>query len=35
MGIYDGLEPAAESGEIQRKLASGLELALKGAADGG
>jgi ethanolamine ammonia-lyase large subunit len=31
MGIYDGLEPAAESGEIQRKLASGLELALKGA----
>ncbi len=31
MGIFDGLEPAAESGEIQRKLASGLELALKGA----
>ncbi len=31
MGIYDGMEPAAESGEIQRKLASGLELALKGA----
>jgi ethanolamine ammonia-lyase large subunit len=31
MGIYDGLEPAAESGEIQRKFASGLELALKGA----
>jgi ethanolamine ammonia-lyase large subunit len=31
MGIYDGLEPAAESGEIRRKLASGLELALKGA----
>jgi ethanolamine ammonia-lyase large subunit len=31
MGIYEGLEPAAESGEIQRRLASGLELALKGA----
>jgi len=31
MGIFDGLEPAAESGEIQRKFARGLELALKGA----
>ncbi len=31
MGIYDGLGPAAESGEIRRKLASGLELALQGA----
>ena len=36
MGIYNGLEPAAESGEFRRKFASGLELALKGAAsDGG
>jgi ethanolamine ammonia-lyase large subunit len=36
MGIYRGLEPAAESGEIRRQFASGLELALKGAGhDGG
>ena len=30
MGIYHGLEPAAQSEEIHRRLASGLELALKG-----
>ena len=35
MGIYSGLEPAAEGGEIRRKFASGLELALKGATDDG
>ncbi len=32
MGIYIGLEPAAQTGEIHRQFASGIELALKGAA---
>jgi ethanolamine ammonia-lyase large subunit len=35
MGIYQGLEPAAQSEEIHRQLARGLELALKGAGNGG